>query len=1371
VSSDHSRAADESGSMPPTSNKPRAMQTRLKGKNPFVYIGLRLGRRVHFLRNMRVRVGVGLIALLIVGFEVVTILQPYLIEHTYALGSAGSLLPHTSAMMEKKITFDAKNNAFNFNQGYTPDVSGALTLGGPQITAVAYVDPSKGLIVTDPANHVSFTIKPTFSLLQGKRNGNHIIYPLSDGTGWLVYTMQGFQVKEDVVLRHANGDKMVMSYDLDLGDSFAARLQPDGSMGIFGSSLPINGNVSTGSAKDAELLQKARQNAVKNKLFFSLPAPLVKEYDRAKSNVNVKYKLQDQKVKVLVSGLKRANYPLTIDPSVYVESTAKFMRGNNESNIDFDPSGTNYGFIRKGVLTGARLTSAGWTSSLALTAARWGQATVAGGGYIYTIGGSSGSSNVKNVYWAQLPLTSSAITAADPGAGACTNWCTNSVYDLVAARQGLSGVVYNGYLYAIGGKDSSCATTNNACNTVYYAKLGANGEPLAWTATSSLVTARFFAGAVVYNNRIYVAGGQTTASLNGDQTIESATLNPDGSLSAWSTTGMTSIPTAGRWGHTLLQYNGYLYLVGGSSTTTAAATVQYIKVNSDGTLASSWLSANAFTNARMAFGGNFATIYGGYMYIASGCATLTTTSCSTFTSTTNDFQYASINGDGSLDSWTSLSTSVMSAGSTAMTGYGLVAWREALYGIGGCTAVSSATNCSGTTQTLAQYGAISSDGDIGPISTGGALPPDGSGNGQGGTLDSAVGINNGYIYNVGGCMTLSSGACSAASSNIGYANLNSNGTISAPTCNNPNHLANSLWCVDSTNTLTTGGNAGIAGAMVTVYNNRMFVFGGTNATTWQSTFFSNTFNADGSLSGGWVSVVSSSAFKSGQVPAGRGYGYMFGRAVSGTGGTANLYIVGGCSGTTGLACTTFYNDVYKCTLTTAGAINTTVGSQCTTDNQLQIQDLDAATAGSQGLGVFGGANWGDYIYLTGGACGGTNSGSTSTACDGATNSSANTAELKQIYVAKLDSSNNIVAAGINGNNNWQIASNQLGEQRVRHFAQAINGYLYVFGGYDGTSGSTATLNNIELAKIDPTTGDVNAFSTLATTFTARWGLSGVMADNIVYVLGGCTAGNAAASCTSISAGTDESFQINNNDGGSPASFNTATNNVGTDYTGGRSVVYNGILYYVGGCTNIGCTTFTNVVNYTPISADGNLGTAWSTTSAMGTNRAFFGLVAYGGYMYAIGGQNATNTALATTEHAQINSNGTLNAWAADTSMGAGNERADFGYAYYNGYVYIVGGTNNSAALQTSVFYAQIGSPGLTWTTTGVNAIATARSGLMVMAYGGSLFAMGGFDGTNYLADVQYTPIASDHTISTWTATTSMPQGVRQGTIYAANGYV
>lgn len=1357
-------------------------------------------KTAHLLFRSRLRFAVLIIVVFLLAADIIPTLQPYFTAHTYALGSSSNLLPKANDQLADLIKYDAKNNVYNYNQNYTvqTDTKG---LGGAKIVASAAGDPKKGVTVTDPSSNISINITPDFNVLPAKQQQNRILYPLGDGTGWVVYTLASDVIKEDILLNHANGDSMSLTYDLHLGNTLSARIVSGGNIGIYGNQM-LSGQVSTGSAKDAQLLDKARKNAPKNQLLFVIPAPVVKESDRTKSVVNAHYELKGSKLTLIATGLKKANYPLDIDPSVYVNSIAQFELGNNESNINFDSTND---YIEKGFLSGALLDIGGWhTNAMPLQNPQgagaqvleptWGAGVAAGDGFIYTVGGTNGSTVLSKTKWAAIDQSTSAVVTPLFDTPASTNscyysnskanssWCSDSSYNLPFALSNLSAVVYNGYLYAIGGTDglgtnTGCTSGNKVCSNVYVAKLSANGEPISWSSTSSLIKGRMFAGAVAYNNKIYVVGGQTSSSLNGEATTEYASVKPDGTLSSWTASAGTSTGslTTGLWGETLQQYNGYLYAVGGAQTTTAQTSVQYTKINSDGTLPA-WNTTSTFTNARMAFGGQFATIYNGYMYITSGCTTLSTTACSsltaiTFNSTTQaDFQYASINADGTLASWVqeihatgSGDTPLESAASTAMTGYGLVSWAGTMYAVGGCTAVSTATNCSGTTQSQVKYGNINSGGYISQIfgspassfSPAGVtfipnLPVTGTGANKLGGFGGGAVINNGYLYYIGGCATAAcTTSAGAQNGNTAYVQLNSDGTTT------------SSWTVDSTNTISTAGTGagvGLVGFGITVYDNVIYIVAGNNGTNDQNTIMYNPLNTNGSLSGAWQ--TSSFTFTTKMH-----YPFAFARADPTSSTTFNIYSIGGCIGTS-LGCTSYVasaSSVFKCTATIGGGV-----TACTVTGQLQL----LGTGFSQ-LALFAGVVYGSYIYLVGGSNG--------------TNSTS-----QYIQYAAIDSSGNIVKPPGTTGANWEFTATTIdtgtsagggtdtalsgaSAARRRTYGYATNGYLYIFGGY-----SASVLNDIQYVKIDIDTGNIPTnFTVMTTTMSSRWDSRVVSANGYVYILGGCVTG-AAPTCTTTPATTkvNEYVQVYNNYSASPLAYNTASNNVGTDYVGGASTVYNGYLYYAGGCTNIGCTAFTNTVRYAQISATGDLGT-WNTTSAMGASRAFFGLAVANGYMYAIGGQNTTTGAVCTTEHALIGT-GTVGAWVADTAIGStsgtttcttGDERADAGFTSFNNYVYVVGGKNNAGTLQTTTYYALLGTGSIgNWATT--TAFSTARTGAVAVAYGQTLYLIGGLDGSGkYLMDVQYVNLAANGSAGTWNYATSLPQPINRAAGFAANGYL
>ncbi|HET8709353.1 MAG TPA: hypothetical protein VFL85_03670, partial [Candidatus Saccharimonadales bacterium] len=351
-----------------------------------------LHQRLPILNNARVRFSMALGVTVIVLAELITIIQPYFVAHGYALGPADSLLLPISQPMADKLLYDAKAGRFDFNANASQNSSNLLQGGRTNITATAYTDAGKGVTTTDPANNVTLSMKPTFAVWSGRQDGNRIVYPLKSGHGWLVYSMHSIGVKEDILLSSAPGDSLKLSYKLDLGDKLAARLEKDGSIGVYGNSL-FSGSVATGDKKDAALLAKARKNAPKNTLLFTIPAPVIKESKHARHPIHAAYTLHDDLLTLSVTGLSHGTYPLDIDPSIYVTSAQQFMNGNNETNIDFDVADA---LIQKGKTTGARFDS--WNDTRSLNQSIWQQGVAVAGGFIYTVGGNypNGSSAIFN---------------------------------------------------------------------------------------------------------------------------------------------------------------------------------------------------------------------------------------------------------------------------------------------------------------------------------------------------------------------------------------------------------------------------------------------------------------------------------------------------------------------------------------------------------------------------------------------------------------------------------------------------------------------------------------------------------------------------------------------------------------------------------------------------------------------------------------------------------------------------------------------------------------------------------------------------------------------------------------------------------------
>jgi len=838
---------------------------------------------------------------------------------------------------------------------------------------------------------------------------------------------------------------------------------------------------------------------------------------------------------------------------------------------------------------------------------------------------------------------------------------------------------------------------------------------------------------------MYLMGGSTAAATGGVNTVEYSNISPSGDLGSWSSTGMTALPSV-RFGHSAQVYNNRIYVIGGNSNGTLQSSVQYIKLNSDGTMVSSWASAMDFTTARMSWGGNFSTIWGGYIYIMGGCAAIDAEGECTATGITNggSIELASINADGSIAFWGAIGNIT-----NAKIGYGLVGWRNTIYAIGGCTAQNTTSGACTTATTGTTYGVINQDGDASTTGTSVAsetAPCSGSdpvgcnlpGTTYIGNMLSMTVVLNGYLYVIGGC---TNNDCTTASGNTAYVGMNADGTLGKPAnCTGGNYQGGS-WCVDSTDPIS----GGVVAAGVAIFDNRIYIVGGQAAGSLKGNIYNVTANFDGSLSGQWT-VQSFATVGATSVS----YTYAYARANPASASTSpgNLFIFGGCTASgAGPVCTSGSNTgaVYKCNLGTNGDV-----ADCTATGQLQIGTISGASGA--GLALHSGTVYANYIYLVGGVAPGLS-------------------DLTTVRYAKFDNSNNVIAVSGSA---WVQATNQMSTGRSRHASFGYNGYLYVVGGYDGSGGGV--LSDIQFAKIDVSDGSIGAFLTSSVTINQRWGLTVPVSGSYAYVIGGCTAGASPSSCTTR---TDviQTFQIYNNDSGAPANYVSSGNYFSIDRFGAGSAVHNGYIYVAGGCIGtIDCNDATSAVEYALLNSDGTIGSWLTATAALPADRAFGQLEIVGGTLYYIGGQDDAEAAQANVYYATP-SGGDITSWSS-ASNNLPAARTQLSSAVWNNRIYVVGGSDADVS-QSTVYVSPVLSSGgditSAWTTgTSFN---VARSGHTTIAYGNNLYILGGYDGTNYLSDVQYTQINSDGTLDSWSFTTSLPGRVRLADGFAANGYM
>ncbi len=1269
----------------------------------------------------------------------------------------GVLLDEPIDLYGERLVFDEDREKYVYNDNYLANVDVAGQVFAPKVTAYFHDSPSDGVEVVDPINDVSITLKPLFRSGSPQKNLNRIVYPLAGNRATKIYTLKANSIKEDIILHEYQGNELSFAYELDLPDGTEARLESDGSVGVYGVDSIFLGDIATGSEEDERLVESVRENGERTELLFHLPAPFVIEENKRSSEADAWFTLEDDILTLHADNLDKGNYPLSIDPSVYVESAMQFMRGNNETNVYFD---VDYDLIRKAGFTGASFDS--WSPTLELNQGVWGAGAVAAGGYVYSVGGNDGTNNISNVYWSRLNTVNYTMMSPNPGDGACTNWCTNENYDLPEALTGLSLVAYNGYLYAIGGEDDS----GERSDRVYIAKLGNNGEPRLWHPTSTdesewvywytdadfdLSSERSYHAAVAYENRLYVLGGQTDTDTTGITTVEFVDIQPNGTLSSWSDTGMTPLPPgAGRQHLSAEVYNDRIYVIGGSegsiTTDNIVDSVFYAKLE-DGTM-SDWEETSSLSSPSMAWGGGFTAVWGGHIYHSGGCAEVIEedlgegieegAACTDFTQAT---QFSSINSDGSLAAWHTVSD-----GDIQRIGHNLVGWNGVLYQVGGCSAQDDSGNCT-TIHNESNYAPINQAGDISELSLSSAsgsgtcdgaepydchLPPTGNGSGEGGQKLTASTILNGHLYVIGGCIDTD---CNNASGNVSYTQVATDGTLAMPeSCDGTYYGA---WCVDSSNQVN--GNQGVAAASITVFNNVIYVVGGTDGNSNTNTIFRNTVESDGSLSGSWISQNLSGGAGVGATSLSHTFAYA--RAIPGSSSIpGNLYIFGGCSDTSGSECVggSYEEVVYKCDIGNDGAID-----NCDSTGQLQINA--ASGASDSGLALHGGAVFSDYIYLVGGAAPGQSN-------------------LNTVRYAMFDENNDVVAVS---GGSWVESTSLLNNEVAGGDSFALNGYLYSVGGYS----DSAVLDSMEFSKINPNDGSLDNFATSSTSIDSRWGQSIVVSNSRAYILGGCGSGAGSGSCSQLEE-TVRTVQIHNNASGSPANYSAADNLFSTDRIAAGSAIYDGYIYIAGGCTDsASCINLTTDVQYAPLDEQGNIG-SWSTATAdLPADRAWGRLEVAGGTLYYIGGQDGSGNASADIYYA-IPSSGDVSNWNI-VSNGLPEARTQHSTAVWDDRIYVTGGEDGNGVLQDSVYVSpQLSSGGdITNSWTSSTVFEGARRGHTAAVYANNIYVIGGYDGDNYLSDVQYASINTDGSIGDWASTTSLPMPVQQGDGFAADGYI
>ncbi len=1332
-----------------------------------------------------------------------------------------------------KLKYDKSKKANIFNaDGETDPTAGlkdtlaAKTGGGKSqlYTSTMPDDPSRGVSVHDNVNDVTVSFTPKVSLLGGRGEDGHVVYPLKDDPGQMIFTPKGNGVKEDIVLTSApDGDVKEYSYHLGVPDYVQPRLNQDGSVGFYTADPQFFGNISYGSDKDRALIDKVRVNNPKNNLMFSIPAPEVRG-PHGVEPVKAHFGLRGDELTVHVSGLASAAYPLSIDPTFVLSSTADFVTGSVDDNIDLSQANQ----IGRATLSGGSIPS--WTASAFNTAnPTFAGSLVAYNGFLYLIGGvagAAGSTTNNVVEYNPIDLTT----------GATTGW-TASANTLKTGRQGLVGFGYNGYLYAIGGESTSAVPiTAASAHTVEYAPINSDGTPGVWNyATGQLAFARSYAAGASYRGYLYVMGG-SAGTLNASQRndYEYAQISGTGDIASWTTGGNTFTTARSRFSGAA--YNGFVYIAGGLSgvgTTPALNNdIQYAPITSNGSLGT-WATTNAFPTARRNQG---IAVNNGYIYVYAGC-NQAAMACPVGNMLA-DTQYAVINADGTIGQWQQTLNYNHTTGSTREPG-GSAFYSNHLYFVAGCNAEGVATgNTCATPLQLTFYSSLDPVGryDLGVPQLQTTEPYNNNGLTEAKAGGSSVALN-GFLYYLGGCSVSN---CTAFDSVVEYATLNADGTVGAFT---------------ATTALPDGSGlgGGRMGASVVAYNDKLYVIGGvqtntfppvlsvTGTTVAPGTGGTHNINMPATVASGdlLITIINVPGGSAVTMNAPAGWTQLTGSPFN-NGTTAKVSVfaknaagteggtqVNFATGVTGDAAAQVYRipagDWNAGTLTSVVTATAAAATGVTTPDPPSVTPAWGA-ANTLWIAAAGGETWtgltsppagftSEGIQTVGATTTGASVASAILSSNVATENpgtftlaTSSTGEALTIAVQPSTTGttyqSSIVSNTQNSNgtlNSWAAEANSLPAARAFSTAQVWHNWIYVMGGIvDGATAPSTLIYHAQIASNAPGTWTA---TTHALT-TGRFAASGGIWGNWLYIIGGQGVALSTGTYVAAANGIEQLTILDSGDITAASSTQNPTGQFLRRLMGG--FVHNGVIYTFGGETS-GSTNPVVTIDWANLNAATGAVGAWSALNignsanagAVGlqTARSLTTAVDYGGNLYVIGGCTSTLAAtsftacttfvsIATSIEANLVNNGgtgQTNAFASATALSTAT--ADHAVVAYNGFLYQLGGctayTTGVCSTWSSVVNAAPINPGGAlgaWTTTGMTALPAATSLEQAVAYNGYMYVMGGsVSGTAATTNVWFAAISNTGTIGTWqTSTNGVPQltvGLNRFGAAIANGYL
>jgi hypothetical protein len=183
---------------------------------------------------------------------------------------------------------------------------------------------------------------------------------------------------------------------------------------------------------------------------------------------------------------------------------------------------------------------------------------------------------------------------------------------------------------------------------------------------------------------------------------------------------------------------------------------------------------------------------------------------------------------------------------------------------------------------------------------------------------------------------------------------------------------------------------------------------------------------------------------------------------------------------------------------------------------------------------------------------------------------------------------------------------------------------------------------------------------------------------------------------------------------------------------------------------------------------GDIGT-WASTSTISYISEAPQYAFYNNYLYILGGQERTVATYKYVSYAHVNSDGSLGSWTSSPNQ-LPKITVWGGAVAYNGYLYSLGGTRNGA-VGAQNYYARINSDGSIGGWTETTALPVVNGDFGYAASNGYVYVLGGSTVGTVYSDVYYARLLPSGDIGAWTATTSLSYQRNRLTANIYNGYI